>query len=71
MALVVTYPHYWFLAEQVRPDVLVYLNLDDYGLYWPSRAEEVAAVERRLVAEADLTVCVANARVEHLRRAVP
>ena len=71
MALVVTYPHYRALAERVRPDVLVYLNLDDYGLYWPGRAVEVAAVERRLVAEADLTACVADARAGHLRRSVP
>ncbi|QDV33552.1 glycosyltransferase [Tautonia plasticadhaerens] len=71
LALVMTYPHYRSLRDLVRPDVQVYLNLDDYGLYWPSRADDVDRLERRLVAEADLTACVSLARAEHLRAAVP
>jgi glycosyltransferase involved in cell wall biosynthesis len=71
LALVMTYPHYRFLRDLVRPDIQVYLNLDDYRLYWPSRAAEVEQFERQLVAEADLTACVAHARAEELRTAVP
>lgn len=71
LALVMTYPHYRTLRDLVRPDLQVYLNLDDYGLYWPSRAVEVDRLERQLVAEADLTACVSLARAEHLRSAVP
>ena len=71
LALVMTYPYYLYLRDQVRPDVAVYMNLDDYGLYWPGRAAEVDRLERRAVRESDLTVCVAHARAERLREAVP
>lgn len=33
--LVMTYPHYLYLHEMVRPDLLVYFNIDDYSQYWP------------------------------------
>ncbi len=33
--LVMTYPHYLYLSAMLRPDVLVYYNIDDYTLYWP------------------------------------
>jgi hypothetical protein len=71
LALVMTYPHYIYLRDMVRPDVQVYFNLDDYTLYWPRSAGQVEALERRLVGEADLTVCVSRARAERLRAAVP
>lgn len=71
LALVMTYPYYLYLRDQLRPDVAVYMNLDDYGLYWPGRAAEVDRLERRAVLESDLTVCVAHARAERLREAVP
>jgi glycosyltransferase involved in cell wall biosynthesis len=71
LVLVMTYPHYRFLRDLVRPNIQVYLNLDDYRLYWPGRAAEVEHLERQLVAEADLTACVADARAEELRSAVP
>lgn len=71
LALVMTYPHYRYLRDLVRPDVQVYLNLDDYALYWPGQADEVRALERQLVSEVDLTACVAQARAEYLRSVVP
>src|SRR5690606_29089998 len=71
LALVMTYPHYRYLRDLLRPDVQVYLNLDDYTLYWPGRAAEVERLERQLVAEADLTACVSRARADRLREAVP
>jgi teichuronic acid biosynthesis glycosyltransferase TuaH len=71
LALVMTYPYYLFLGQQVRPEVQVYFNLDDYALYWPKCADEVRRLEHRAVRESDLTVCVSRLRAEELRRAVP
>jgi len=71
LALVMTYPYYLNLAAKLRPDRLVYFNIDDYRLYWPRSAAEVDRLERRAVREADLTVCTSARRAEELRRAVP
>jgi teichuronic acid biosynthesis glycosyltransferase TuaH len=71
LALVMTYPYYLHLADLVWPDRLVYFNVDDYRLYWPRVADEVARLERRAVLEANLTVCTSHHRAEELRRAVP
>lgn len=69
--LVMTYPHYLYLADQLRPDVSLYYNLDDYALYWPNRADEVRALERAMVRSATATVCVSRLRAEELRRESP
>ena len=71
LALVMTYPHYLYLRDQVRPDRQVYFNIDDYSQYWPRFADRVNALERQAVLEADLTVCVSRVRAEQLREAVP
>lgn len=71
LALVMTYPYYLYLRDALRPATTVYFNLDDYALYWPGRAAEVRALERRAVDEADLTVCVSRLRADELRAAVP
>jgi teichuronic acid biosynthesis glycosyltransferase TuaH len=71
LALVMTYPYYLHLADLVWPDTLVYFTIDDYRLYWPKVADEVARLERRAVLEADLTVCTSLYRAEELRRVVP
>lgn len=70
-ALWMTYPFYLALADQVGPDRLIYYNLDDYTLYWPSKAEEVRAWEARAIARADWTVCVAAERARQLKIAFP
>src|SRR5271165_4352155 len=36
--LVLTYPHYLHLLDQLAPDVTLYYNVDDYALYWPRHA---------------------------------
>lgn len=69
--LVMTYPHYRYLADQVRPEVSLYYNLDDYALYWPGRADEIRALERELVRSSTATVCVSRRRAEELRRGSP
>lgn len=71
LALVMTYPHYLFLRDQVRPDLHVYFNIDDYSQYWPRCAQVVNALERQAVRESDLTVCVSHLRCMELRAAVP
>ena len=71
LALAISYPHYLYLRDLVRPDVLLYYNMDDYALYWRSRAEEIRALERRAVAEADLSVICARSRAVELAEAVP
>jgi len=71
LALVMTYPYYLHLARNLRPDRLVYFNIDDYRLYWPGSADEVARLEREAVLASDLTVCTSNLRAEELRQAVP
>jgi glycosyltransferase involved in cell wall biosynthesis len=71
LALVMTYPHYLYLRDQVRPDIHVYFNVDDYSQYWPRCARALNDLEQRAVRESDLTVCVSRQRAEELRAAVP
>jgi hypothetical protein len=71
LVLVMTYPHYLYLRDLVRPERSVYFNLDDYALYWPRQAGAVNALERQAVRESDLTVCVSRLRADQLRAAVP
>jgi hypothetical protein len=71
LALVISYPFYLALRNQIRPDVLLYYNTDDYGLYWLSRRESVQRLERQAVGEAELSVFIARRRSEELREAVP
>jgi teichuronic acid biosynthesis glycosyltransferase TuaH len=71
LVLVMTYPHYLYLRDIVRPDRHVYFNVDDYAQYWPRCAKRVTLLEHRAVRESDLTVCVSRLRAEQLRAAVP
>jgi len=69
--LVMSYPHYLHLGDQLRPDVSVYYNIDDYALYWPRAAEKIRELERAMVRAANVTVCVSRMRTEELRSLVP
>ena len=69
--LVMSYPHYLYLLSQLRPDVSVYYNIDDYTLYWPASARQIRALERATVLAADVTVCVSRLRADELIAAVP
>ncbi len=69
--LVVSYPHYIYLRDQLRPDVSIYYNVDDFSLYWPREADRVRDLERELVRTVDATVCVSWLRTEELRASVP
>jgi teichuronic acid biosynthesis glycosyltransferase TuaH len=71
LALVMTYPHYLYLRDLVRPEKSIYFNVDDYALYWPRHADRVNALERQAVRESDLTVCVSRLRADQLREAEP
>jgi glycosyltransferase involved in cell wall biosynthesis len=69
--LAFTYPHYSYLLEQLRPEVCVYYNIDDYRLYWPNQAEAIRRLEMATVRKADLTICVSELRSRQLRDWVP
>ncbi len=69
--LVMTYPHYLYLRDQLRPDFSVYYNIDDYTLYWPGHADLLRELECEAVRSSSATVCVAWSRAEELRAAVP
>lgn len=71
LTLVMTYPHYLFLRDQLRPDCQVYFNIDDYSQYWPHRAATIHSLELQAVREADLTVCVSALRCAELQAAAP
>ena len=71
VTLVITYPYYLHLARRLRPDRLVYLNIDDYRLYWPRSARQVDRLERLVVQRADLTVCTSRFRADELREGNP
>ena len=71
MALVMTYPYYLHLARRLRPDRLIYFNIDDYRLYWPKAAKQVERLEGEAVRVADLTVCTSQYRAEELRANQP
>lgn len=71
LVLAISYPHYLYLRDMLRPDALVYYNMDDYGFYWAGRREAVRTLERRVVREADLSVFCAKIRADELRADVP
>jgi glycosyltransferase involved in cell wall biosynthesis len=71
LVLAISYPHYLYLRDLVRPDALVYYNMDDYALYWQSRRQEIHQLERRAVREADLSIFCAKVRADELAAAVP
>ena len=69
--LVLTYPHYLYLRDQLGPEITLYYNIDDYALYWPRHAAQVRCLERQMVLGAGATICVARYRADELRAAVP
>ena len=71
LALVMTYPHYLYLRDLIKPDYQIYFNIDDYAQYWPRAAQRVGVLERQAAREADVTVCVSRLRADELRAAVP
>ena len=71
LVLAVSYPHYLYLRDLLRPDGLVYYNMDDYAFYWTARREAIRRLERRTVREADLSVFCAKSRADELTRIVP
>jgi glycosyltransferase involved in cell wall biosynthesis len=69
--LVMSYPYYLYLSDQLRPDLSVYYNIDDYTLYWPERAQEIRALERATVLASDVTICVSRFRADELKALIP
>jgi glycosyltransferase involved in cell wall biosynthesis len=71
LALAISYPHYLYLRDRLRPHALIYYNMDDYAFYWSSRRKAIRELERRAVREADLSVFCAKIRADEFRSAVP
>ncbi|MDB5348869.1 MAG: hypothetical protein JWN86_116 [Planctomycetota bacterium] len=71
LALAISYPHYLYLRDVLRPASLLYYNMDDYAFYWTSRRESIRKLERRAVKESDLSVFCAKIRAQELADAVP
>lgn len=71
LALAISYPHYLYLRDLLRPDALLYYNMDDYAFYWTAKKEAIRRLERQAVHEADLSVFCARARADELTAAVP
>ncbi len=69
--LVMTYPHYTYLLGRLDPESSLYYNIDDYALYWPRHAAEIARLEREAVLRTGATICVARARADALRASIP
>ena len=69
--LVMSYPHYIYLRDLLRPDVSIYFNVDDFSLYWPRQAARVTELEHELVRTSDASICVSWLRTQELREAVP
>jgi len=69
--LVMTYPHYLHLRDQLGPDVSIYYNIDDYSLYWPRWTDRIRELERATVLAADITICVSRLRAEELQSLMP
>jgi glycosyltransferase involved in cell wall biosynthesis len=55
----------------LRPDALVYYNMDDYACYWRFRGRVIRRLEREVVRKADLSVICARARADALIADVP
>lgn len=71
LVLAISYPHYLYLSDRLRPDALLYYNMDDYSLYWTGRENAVRRLERRAVVESDLAVFCARVRADEFRSAAP
>lgn len=71
LALAISYPHYLYLRDRLKPSALLYYNMDDYALYWRSRADAVRRLERQAVLQADLSVFCARIRARELAAQVP
>ncbi len=41
LAMAISYPHYLYLRDLVRPSSLMYYNMDDYAFYWSTRGEAI------------------------------
>lgn len=71
LALAISYPHYLYLRDLLRPDSLLYYNMDDYAFYWASRQKTIRDLERQTVRQADLSVFCAQIRAHEMTEMEP
>ena len=71
LALAISYPHYLYLRDLLKPSSLLYYNMDDYGFYWSAREEAIRRLERLTVQQADLSVFCAKVRADEWQEKEP
>lgn len=71
LTLVITFPQYRGLIDDLNPAFSVYYNLDDYRDNWPRHKAHIPQWERETVEAADATICIADHRVRLLREEHP
>lgn len=70
LIFVFNYPYYYTLTKDLNA-YSIYYNIDDYRQYWLGRESQTPLVERHAVAQADLTLCVADYRASSLKQECP
>ncbi|MBW4517631.1 MAG: glycosyltransferase [Timaviella obliquedivisa GSE-PSE-MK23-08B] len=70
LVFIFNFPYYTSLAKALRSPS-VYYSIDDYRDYWAKRETQTVQVELQAIAQADLTLCVAHHRAQHLQQVCP
>jgi teichuronic acid biosynthesis glycosyltransferase TuaH len=65
--IIAMYPWFERALSSVPDERLVYLNLDDYVLYQPKRAQKVLRQEAELIRRAAITLCLSQRQVDNLQ----
>ncbi len=75
LIFVFCYPYYHTLAKALNSKSSltrsIYYSVDDYRDYWPGRETATSLIEQQAIAQADLTLCVAQHRAKHLQTTCP
>ncbi len=69
--LVLSYPYYTELIEQLGAKKSLYYIYDEYSKYWPRHAESVLAKEAALIAKADVVITVSKYNADRLKAMHP
>lgn len=69
--LVITFPEYAVLWDELETAKRVYYNYDDYAAHWPKRADSIRRLEKQVVALSDITICISDYRTRSLRNYDP
>lgn len=70
LSFVFSYPYYAALAKQLNA-YSIYYTADDYRDYWPGRQSKTIVMDGYAVSLANLTLCTAKHRLQHLQQRYP